>query len=152
NLHPDWVAGISIGAINSAIIAGNPPEHRVERLRSFWEQVSEPPLGVPTLPIQLDEVTHRLVNQIRSLSILLFGAPHFFVPRFPSPILVPPRSADTMSFYDVSPVRALLVEMADFDLLNSGATRLSVGTVNVRSGNFLYFDTTTHKIGPDHIL
>src|SRR6202012_305875 len=79
NLHPDWVAGISIGAINSAIIAGNPPERRVERLRSFWELVSEPPLGIPNMRIMLDEVTHRLVNQTRALGILLFGAPNFFV-------------------------------------------------------------------------
>src|SRR5262249_26098846 len=47
NLHPDWVAGISIGAINSALIAGNPPEKRVERLREFWEAVSTSPLGIP---------------------------------------------------------------------------------------------------------
>jgi NTE family protein len=152
DVQPDWVAGISIGAINSAIIAGNPPQHRVERLRTFWERVSEPPLGVPTLPIKLDETTHRVVNQVRSLGVLMFGASHFFVPRFPSPFFVPPLSVDTLSFYDVSPVRALLADIVDFDLLNSGATRLSVGTVNVRSGNFLYFDTTTHRIGPDHIM
>jgi NTE family protein len=152
NVHPDWVAGISIGAINSALIAGNPPESRVERLRSFWEHVSQPPLGVPNLPIELDELTHRLVNQTRALGILLFGAPRFFVPRWPSPLLVPPKSPDSMSFYDVSPMRATLEQMVDFELLNSGSMRLSVGTVNVRSGNFLYFDNTTHKIGPDHIL
>src|SRR5882757_2828679 len=47
DLHPDWVAGISIGAINAALIAGNPPERRIERLRAFWETVTEPPLGIP---------------------------------------------------------------------------------------------------------
>src|SRR5437660_7320574 len=84
-LHPDLVSGISIGAINCAIIAGNPPEYRVQRLRSFWEQVSQPPLGIPTAPVKLDAFTHRLVNETRAMAILLFGAPNFFVPPLPSP-------------------------------------------------------------------
>jgi NTE family protein len=152
NLHPDWVAGISIGAFNSAIIAGNPPDRRVERLRSFWEEISEPPPGDPNLGVKLDEFTHRFINQMRALRVLLFGTPHFFVPRWPSPLLVPPGSVESLSFYDVSPVRATLHRTIDFDLLNSGRTRLSLGTVNVQSGNFLYFDTTTHEIGLNHIL
>src|SRR5271165_5329966 len=67
-LQPDWIAGISIGAINSALIAGNPPEKRVERLREFWEAVSEPPLGVPLIPGLATESTliHRWINQMRS--------------------------------------------------------------------------------------
>src|ERR1041385_3944804 len=78
NLHPDWVAGISIGAINAALIAGNPPEQRVERLREFWETVSTSPLGVPYLKgVDLpNETVHQFVNQARALSIALFGAPH----------------------------------------------------------------------------
>jgi NTE family protein len=151
-LHPDMVAGISIGAINSAIIAGNPPERRVERLRSFWEQVSEPPLGIPTAPVKLNELAHRLVNEARATNILLFGAPNFFVPRLPSPIMVSHASPDTLSFYDVAPVRATLKQIVDFDLINKSPMRLSVGTVNIRTGNFRYFDTTTHRIGLDCIL
>lgn len=87
NLYPDWVAGISIGSINAAIIAGNPPEKRVERLRQFWEAVSTPPLGVPYLPsVEIkNESVHRFVNQTRALGVLLFGAPDFFTPRFPHP-------------------------------------------------------------------
>src|ERR1700731_3738835 len=90
-LHPDWVAGISIGAINSALIAGNPLEARVDKLREFWEAVSTPPLGVPYLKsIEIaDEFTRRLVNQTRALGILLFGTPHFFQPRIPSPLFWP---------------------------------------------------------------
>ena len=152
NLHPDWVSGISIGAINSAIIAGNPPEGRVDKLRRFWELVSQSPLGVPPLPIELNEFTHNMVNQARALGILFFGAPNFFLPRFPSPFLVPQLNAESLSFYDVSPVRPTLERLVDFELLNDGPTRLSVGTVNVRSGNFLYFDTATHRVGLDHIL
>src|SRR5262249_57089342 len=91
NLHPDWVAGISIGAVNSALITGNPPEKRVERLREFWETVSAPPLGPLGLPYFSslaipDESIHSVVNQTRALGILLFGAPHFFTPRFPPPM------------------------------------------------------------------
>src|SRR5262245_20644770 len=79
NVHPDWVAGISIGAINSALIVGNPPEKRVERLREFWEAVSTSPLGFPYFPsIAIpDDSAHALLNQTRALGILLFGAPDF---------------------------------------------------------------------------
>ena len=70
NLHPDWVAGISIGAVNSALIAGNPPERRVDRLREFWETVSVSSFGMPNFPFN-DEFTRSVVNQIRSLGILL---------------------------------------------------------------------------------
>ena len=107
NLHPDWVAGISIGAVNSALIAGNPPEKRVEQLRAFWETVSQPPFGVPTLPgVDIHgEYMHAAVNQMRSLGILLGGAPGFFTPRVPPPYLQPPGSAAAVSFYDVAPSR-----------------------------------------------
>jgi NTE family protein len=89
NLHPDLVAGISIGAVNAALIAGNIPEKRVERLREFWEAVSTPPLGIPYLKsIEItNELTRRLINQTRALGILLFGAPNFFTPR-----MLPPNS------------------------------------------------------------
>jgi NTE family protein len=154
NLHPDWVAGISIGAINSALIAGNPPEKRVDALREFWEIVSTSPLGIPHFPwMKLeDQLAHSIVNQLRSFAILLFGAPGFFSLRQPPPFLYPSLSAAAMSFYDVAPVRATLERLIDFDRINSGATRFSVGAVNVRSGNFIYFDNTTHRIGPEHVM
>jgi NTE family protein len=152
DLHPDLVAGISIGAINAAIIAGNPPGRRVERLRSFWEQISELPLGIPTASIKLDEFTHRLVNETRAMNIIFFGAPNFFVPRVPSPILAAHGDPDSLSYYDTAPVRETLTQVVDFDLINNGPMRLCVGAVNIRSGNFLYYDTTTHRMGLDCIL
>ena len=84
NLHPDWVAGISIGAINSALIAGNPPAQRVGRLREFWEAVTTPPFGVPDIKWfdPKDEFSHSIVNQARSLGALVGGAPNFFTPRY----------------------------------------------------------------------
>jgi NTE family protein len=154
NLHPDWVAGISIGAVNAALIAGNPPERRVGKLREFWEAVSTPPLGVPYLKSTNigDERIHRFVNQTRALGILLFGAPHFFTPRMPSPLFWPSLTADQLSFYDVSPLKATLERLVDFDRINAGAMRFSVGAVNVKTANFVYFDSTTHRIGPAHII
>src|SRR5262245_61038830 len=142
NLHPDWVAGISIGAINSALIAGNPPEKRVERLREFWETVSTSAVGIPYLPwLKLrDEFAHTIVNQLRSLSILLFGAPGFFQARLPPPYLYASLSPDAISYYDIDPLKTTLEHLVDFDLINAGATRFSVGAVNIRSGNFVYFD------------
>lgn len=154
NLHPHWVAGISIGSVNAALIAGNPPEKRIERLREFWEAVSTPPLGVPYLPSLTitDDSIHRLVNQARALGILLFGAPHFFAPRFPPPSPWHASSADAVSYYDVAPLKATLERLVDFDRINARDMRLSVGAVNVRTGNFVYFDTAAHRIGPAHII
>ena len=152
DLHPDWVAGISIGAINSAIIAGNPPEKRVDALREFWHTVSASPLGIPSFrDIQYDDTQRLLINQGRAWNTLFFGAPHFFVPRMPPPYLWPPRSADKASYYDNTALRATLEGLVDFDLINSGEMRFSVGAVEVRSGNFIYFDSTKHKIAFEHI-
>lgn len=154
DLHPDWVAGISIGAINSALIAGNPPEKRVERLREFWETVTTSPFGVPYFPsVEIKgEAARRFVNEVRSLGILLGGAPGFFTPRLPPPFLYPPGSTEALSFYDVAPLKATLERLVDFDLINAGKMRFSVGAANVRSGNFVYFDSTTHQIGPEHVM
>jgi NTE family protein len=157
NLHPDWVAGISIGAVNAALIAGNPPEKRVEKLREFWETVCASPLGPFGVPYNQsikieDEFAHSVFNQWRSFVVLLCGAPGFFKPRQPPPFLYTSLSPAAMSYYDVAPLKATLERLVDIDLINSGATRLSVGATNIRSGNFIYFDTTTHQIGLEHVM
>src|SRR5271170_6447147 len=102
DLHVDWVAGISIGAVNAALIAGNPPERRVERLREFWETVTAPLLCAPYLAgFEIrDELTHRFVNQSRALGILVGGAPGFFTPRLPPPYLYPRGEPQALSWYD----------------------------------------------------
>jgi NTE family protein len=153
-LHPDWVAGISIGAINAALIAGNPPEGRVARLRTFWETVSAPPPGTPYLGggAPPDETIHRFVNQARAFGTLVAGAPGFFVPRIPPPYLAPPGTPQALSYYDTAPLAATLERLADFDRINDGGMRFSVGAVNVRTGNFVYFDNTTRRIGPRHVV
>jgi NTE family protein len=154
NLHPDWVAGISIGAINSALIAGNPPERKVESLRTFWETVTQSPLGIPYLAsvdIKSD-LQHQMINQFRAMGTLLWGAPNFFRPRIPPPIFLPAGNVGNLAYYDVSPLKALLERLVDFDRINAKQTRFSIGATNVKTGNLAYFDNMTHKIGPAHVM
>ena len=155
-IEPDWVAGISIGAINAAIIAGNPPGERVAKLRSFWDGVTGRAWWEagghrnPLLP--RGDVARTLMNQASAGMALATGAKGFFAPRVPSPWLAPAGTEAATSYYDTAPLRGTLESLIDFDRINAGAMRLSVGAVNVRSGNFVYFDTETHTIGPEHIM
>ena len=154
NLHPDWVAGISIGALNSALIAGNPPQKRVERLREFWEAITASPFWVPD-PKWLKvsgEFAHRLVDEAYSLGALVAGAPSFFTPRVPPPYFYPNGTLEALSYYDTGPLRATLGRLVDFDRINAGQMRFSVGAVNVRNGNVVYFDNATHKIRAEHVI
>ena len=155
NLHPDWVAGISIGAINAALIAGNAPEHRLEKLHAFWEEITTQrifdPLGLAHYWLRGD-MGHVFLNRLRAQATLVEGAPGFFTPRLPPPYFSPPGTIEATSWYDTSPLRSTLERLVDFDRINSGETRFSVGAVNIRSGNFVYFDSNTHKIKPEHIM
>jgi NTE family protein len=151
-IHPDWVAGISIGAINCALIAGNPPERRVDRLRAFWESITAGFSWFDWANVPKGDAARKWLNQLYAGFALVAGAPGLFAPRYPPPWLYPPGNANATSLYDTSRLRATLERLVDFDRLNAGATRLSIGTVNVRSGNFVYFDTKTHTIGPEHIM
>jgi NTE family protein len=155
NLHPDWVSGISVGAINAALIAGNAPQARLDKLRAFWEQVSSHP--IPDLfgcaePWLQGDVSRGIINRLHAAGALFTGAPGFFTPRFPPPYLYPPGSVDATSWYDTKPLIGTLENLVDFDRINAGPMRFSVGSVNIRSGNFVYFDSTSHKIRPEHIL
>jgi NTE family protein len=153
NLHPDWVAGISIGAINSALIAGNPPERRVDRLREFWEAVSDSPFGSAYLrSIHFTDEYRHFVNQARAFGVAMFGAPHFFAPRFPHPMFLPSSPVETLSVYDIAPLRETLEQLVDFDRINSKQMRFSVGAVNVQTGNFVSFDNANQVIGPEHVI
>ena len=154
HLDPDWIAGISIGAINAALIAGNPPEKRVERLREFWETITESPFGIPQLAQAAieDDAFHGLVNQARAFHTILGGAPGFFKPRTPPPQLHPRGSAGAISYCDISQLKGTLERLVDFDRINAGSMHLSVGAVNVRTGNFVCFDTATHHITSAHVI
>jgi NTE family protein len=155
NLHPDWVAGISIGAINAALIAGNAPRDRLDKLHAFWEEVTAQrifdPFGVAHYWLRGD-MGHILLNRLRAGATLFEGAPGFFTPRLPPPYLSPPGTVEATSWYDTAPLRSTLERLVDFDRINAGEIRFSVGAVNIRSGNFVYFDSNTHKIRPEHIM
>jgi NTE family protein len=155
NLTPDWVAGISIGAINAALIAGNAPEARVDKLRAFWEHVTTPVIvNMPDIvkAFWTGDMARGYLNQFNAWSALMRGAPHFFEPRPIPPYLHPPGTIEATSYYDTTALRGTLEGLIDFDRINAGEMRFSVGAVNVRTGNFAYFDTKTHTIRPEHIL
>jgi NTE family protein len=147
--EPSWIAGISIGAINAAIIAGNKPEYRVAKLKAFWDKTSSGLQGFSMIP---GDQGRSLFNEMSSITAMMFGIPGFYSPRMIPPLLSMPGTAGATSFYDTTPLRETLLELVDFKLINEGPIRLSVGAVNVRSGNFRYFDTTTDKITVDHIM
>ena len=154
NLHPDWVAGISIGAINAALIAGNAPEARVEKLRAFWDRISADPLDWSfDLPVRLGGDNARsLANQWHATAAALFGRPGLFGPRIFAPFLAAAGTPEATSFYDTTMLKSTLERLVDFDRINSAEMRFSVGAVNVNTGNFVYFDNNTHEIRPEHIM
>jgi NTE family protein len=155
DVEPTWIAGISIGAINSAIIAGNPRDTRVARLREFWELVSQPRDGgwaSAWTDLLTGDAARGWINQLSAGQILAKGVPGFFSPRAPPPFLQPAGGPGATSWYDTSALRPTLERLVDFDRINARTMRFSVGAVNVRSGNFAYFDNETDVIGPEHIM
>jgi NTE family protein len=154
DFEPEWVAGISIGAINAAIIAGNPRETRVERLKEFWEMVSSP---VSWSPVTKGDRARSLFNETSAALIATFGVPGFFTPRLPPAPMWPPGSPQSLSYYDTTPLKKTLERLVDFDRINDCNVRLSIGAVGVTSGNFKYFDNFEFKklgkkIGPEHVM
>ncbi|WP_293905057.1 patatin-like phospholipase family protein [Phenylobacterium sp.] len=151
DLRPGWVAGISIGAINAALIAGNPPEHRYERLQAFWQLASS---AAPVTQAPGNAQIRAFWNEANAGWIAAFGVPGFFKPRIPPSFLYPPGTIEAISLYDTAPLKATLDQLVDFDRINAGETRLSVGAVNVRTGNFEYFDNTKPGtvIRAEHIM
>ena len=153
--EPTWLAGISIGAINAALIAGNPAHLRVARLREFWELVSSSiPKPAMTGWAQLlnSMPVRESLNDASAAQVMLFGVPGFFTPRIPPAPLQPRGTPEAISYYDTTPLRQTLERLVDFDLINSGKVRLAVGAVNVRSGNFEYFDSAKQRIDVRHVM
>ena len=158
HLEPDWVGGISIGAMNAALIAGNQPGERVGKLREFWQRITQGApwdgaglLGMGPGALRGD-FARSVLNQLSAGGALLGGIAGFFAPRFPAAWLQPPGSPEATSHYDTAPLKSTLERLIDFDRINAGQTRFSVGAVNVSTGNFVYFDNTTHTIGPEHVM
>jgi NTE family protein len=155
-IHPDWIAGMSIGAINAAIIAGNPPNARVDRLREFWTQVTAdglwPFLGDANLGLARGDAARNFLSQMSATMALASGASGFFAARPLTPWLQPVGTIEATSFYDTIDLKYTLERLVDFDRLNAGITRFSAGAVNVKSGNFVCFDSATRTIGPEHVM
>jgi NTE family protein len=145
---PDWVAGISIGAINAAIIVGNTPENRVKRLRSFWEEVTAQP---PNFSLSAPPGSPAICQQKSgALTALMYGQPGFFTPRAPKDWLSP---SNLVSYYDTSVLKGTLERLVDFNRINNAEDmRSSVGAVNVRTGQFSYFDSAKMTIRPEHVM
>ena len=146
--QPDWVAGISIGAINAAIIAGNEPGAVIEKLRTFWERVSSELTAIAPAD---SGPARRWFNEVSANLTASMGAPGFFRPRIPG-LVGPAALFNQTSIYDTSPLRATLLELIDFDRLNKGPVRLSMGAVHVLTGNLCWFDNREREIGPEHIM
>ena len=146
---PDWVAGISIGAINAAIIAGNAPGDRVARLRQFWEGITAPASAIAGLwqgALEAGWADHR---RLGAASAVLLGQPGFFAPRQATEWLF---GRDPVSYYDTAALKGTLEALIDFDRINAKEMRFSVGAVNVRTGNFAYFDNAEITIRPEHVM
>lgn len=161
-IEPNWYSGISIGAINAAILAGNAPEQRLPQLRRFWQTVAEPdgPLAgwallVRSLVAAMPEVPEILGwgREMSALGALTQGQRGFFRPRLYSPFLFSDGSDHATSFYDTTGLRETLLSLVDFQRINHADTpRLTVGAASVSSGNFRYFDSARETIRVEHIL
>jgi NADPH-dependent 2,4-dienoyl-CoA reductase/sulfur reductase-like enzyme/predicted acylesterase/phospholipase RssA len=142
-IFSDIVAGISIGALNGAIIAGN-PRHATPALESFWSELA---VTTPRVPFQ--EMRRAAV----ATNILMFGVPRFFRPRWMPPfdaMFQPPWN--WTSYYDASPVKELISKYVDFSKLKESPVRLLVGAVNVATAELEVFDSYVDELTPDHIL
>ncbi len=146
-LEPDWVIGTSIGAINGALIAGNRREHRLDRLREFWDLVGQrAPFDGPWSPAGLFDIFTKITTVTQGVS-------GFYRPNMAATLGVQsPVGIDRASFYSTEPLRATLAALVDFDSLNEGHTRLTVGAVNARTGVMRYFDSRQMRLGPLHIM
>jgi NTE family protein len=158
NIEVSWICGTSIGAINGALIAGNPPAKRVEKLREFWEAVTKPQIALldfswlPGVSLFENPNTRYWANKINSLATMMQGAPGFFSARPFPPVNSPADSPTLVSYYDTSPLKTTLAKLVNFDLINSKSMRLSVGAVNVRTGASTYFSNDEQPISVLHIL
>ncbi len=146
-IEPDWVIGTSIGAINGALIAGNAPEHRVERLHEFWSRV-EQRAGAAAL-----EFVPGLNSVLANVATMVNGLAPFFGPN-PMSWFGPHASIglESAAYYTTAPLRNTLSELVDLDYLNDSETRLTVGAVNVKNGEMRYFDSRDRPIALEHVM
>lgn len=158
-IEPTRISGISIGALNTAVIAGNAPGDRVGALRGFWNTISQPADVISRvhslMPVSpgYEDLARKWSSAWAATRTLVEGQQGFFSPRIPMPAaaLVKKRP-DEVSYYDTAALRETLLKYADFDRINDGDVRVSVGAVNVRNGNLVYFDNSTMQLKPEHFM
>jgi NTE family protein len=145
-VEPDWVIGTSIGAINASLIAGSPRGERAERLREFWRRVETGRFMGAPLPAWFGAAA-------RNMLAVTTGVPAFFRPN-PAAFVSPqaPLGAEAAGYYSVDPLRETLGDLLDFEALNSGEIRITVGASNVRTSEMRYFDSRDMPIGLEHIM
>jgi NTE family protein len=148
-LEPDWVAGVSIGAINCALIAGNKPEDRLEKLERFWLDITARDPSTTWLD---GDTPRRIRNGLSAMNAMMFGQPGFFKPSPTFGWFAQRGSQGATAMYDTSPLHKTLEKLVDFDLINSDRTRFAVGAVDVATANFAYFDNAETEIAPEHIM
>lgn len=154
------LAGISIGALNTAVIAGNPPDRQVERLREFWETICLPNTPFTALPpfveqsiFNVNDNTRQFLGHLHATRAIFDGQNGFFRPRMPVPMLPSMHNDPTQaSFYDFSALKDTLERLCDFDRINGSDLHISVGAVNVRTGNFVYFDNQQIRLRAEHFM
>jgi len=148
-LEPEWVSGVSIGAVNAALIAGNAPERRLAALSEFWDRITDRSIW----PFTPDgDIYRQTRNTVSALTTALFGQPGLFNPHKVNPWFLAPGAKDATSFYDNTQMRQTLEELVDFKLLNDGDVHFSVGAVNIMTGNFVFFDNRKEEIRIEHVL
>ena len=146
-IEPDWVIGTSIGAINAALIVGNPPPRRLERLNAFWDQVRQ------TLPGAAVPGWGAFAQWMANAATVTRGIPNFFTPNLHALRgTMAPLGIESAAYYSTAPLRETLAELVDFDYLCRCSTRMTVGAVNVCSGHMHYFDNRSERLGVDHVM
>lgn len=150
--QPDYLAGVSIGAINSAIIAGNPPEQQIEKLMEFWDTIA-PKLWVDfCVNYDAFDLTHHLHNHMGAIHSLFFGLDGFFKPRLIPPHVYTEDTPDRLSYYDTSELRNTLEKVIDFDRINDKKITLCLGAVNITTGEMIFFNNQLTTITPEHVM
>ncbi len=148
-INANFLSGVSIGAINASIIAGNTPGNQLDRLRDFWDTVTKRNVWSFTPE---GDVFRRMRNQHSAMMTMMTGLPGFFTPRQVSPYMSMAGASGATSHYDTAELEKTLNRLVDWEIVNNGERRLSVGAVNVASGNFRYFDTALEHIDARHVM
>jgi NTE family protein len=146
-VEPDWIVGTSVGAINASLIVGNAPQDRLARLNEFWNRMQR------TSQWDLRGVLPGFADKWSYWTTLTHGIPGFFTP---NPLAHAgdgyPLGPDRAGYYSTAPLQATLSELVDFDLINRGSPRLTVGAAHVRTSQMTYFDSRYCKLDVKHIM